>query len=71
MFKLIKFEQLYAFFCTLVLAIALFIFANDKETTMMILDAFIGSCSAITTYFYTKHIPQIKTKGQDNENKSN
>ncbi len=52
-----KFEYIFSFALLAVLAIALVLFRSDSEISNLIIGAFIGGFSAITTYFFTKHRP--------------
>jgi hypothetical protein len=55
----IKFEHVFAFAILAVLAIALFIFRNNKETAYLIIGTFVNGIGAITAYFFTKHNPNV------------
>lgn len=54
-----RFEYIFAFVVTVILSGALFgaFWINNGELINMILTAFVGALSAITTYFFTKHNP--------------
>ncbi|MGY0372455.1 hypothetical protein [Clostridium sp. JNZ J1-5] len=50
----IKFEYVFAILVIVILAIALFVFKGDKDTTSMIMTSLVGALSAITAFFFTK-----------------
>lgn len=59
-----KFEYVYAFVILLILAIALFIFRSDKDLVNIIITTLVGASSAITTFFFTKHMPGGENKDE-------
>lgn len=59
-----RFEYIYSFLILLVLTIALLIFRNDKDIVNIIITTLVGGLSAITTFYFTKHIPR---EGSDDE----
>ncbi|BAU28238.1 hypothetical protein DFP93_101315 [Aneurinibacillus soli] len=63
-----KFEYVFAFAVLAVLTAALFIamlVLRDKDMTMTILTVLIGALSAVTAFFFTKHVPKQKDNEKD------
>jgi len=63
MFKNIKFEYVFAVLVVVILAAALFIFRSNKDVVNMVITALVGALSAITAFFFTKHVP-VQKEGQ-------
>lgn len=62
MFK--KFEYFYAILIMLILTFALVMFRNDKDIVNIIITTLVGGSSAITTFFFTKHIPHEEERSK-------
>jgi len=54
----LKFEFVFAVLVLIILSIALFRFKNSEEVTTTIITALVGSLSAVTAFFFTKHNPR-------------
>lgn len=65
--KDIKFEYVFAIVTLIILAVALFVFKDDKNTVNIIITAIVGALSSITAFFFTK--TQVDNK--QNNNKEN
>jgi hypothetical protein len=65
--KDIKFEYIFAFATLVILAIALFVFKNDKDTVNIIITAIVGALSSITAFFFTK--TQVSNVKEEEKNK--
>lgn len=61
----IKFEYVFAILVIVILAIALFVFKGDKDTTSMIMTSLVGALSAITAFFFTKTQVGKSESGKD------
>ncbi|BAU28941.1 hypothetical protein DFP93_103212 [Aneurinibacillus soli] len=63
-----RFEYVFAFAILAVLTAALFIamlVLRDKDITMTILTVLIGALSAVTAFFFTKHVPKQEDNRKD------
>ena len=68
MLKNIKFEYVFAILVVVILAAALFIFKGNKDVVNMVVTALVGTLSAITAFFFTKHIPTASTSTKEDTN---
>ncbi|KYH35817.1 hypothetical protein CLTEP_02100 [Clostridium tepidiprofundi DSM 19306] len=65
MLKNIKFEYVFAVLVVVILAAALFIFKENKDVVNTVVTALVGALSAITAFFFTKHVPKEEKQNTD------